>query len=488
MKKIFFGFVFFILIGALAIFWHRSHFYAVCFLMPVDRGLQTPNTTLFRGLYEAWHLGIEDAKALDKFQVSEVEIPADIDESITILKQQIRLFLARHNRWWWSDSKLLIIAGFSSRQLMAAKDEVQKCGRVVICVSPGSTTPQAASWQHVLQLEHNDTFAAQAITMFIRRKQFDKVAVLYIPHDPYSQGYSDGLIQAFVQQGVEYKTYAFDTNSIVSLVENEINSYLSDAKKPVLVFTGFSKDLIKAEKVLKSQVAIIGTDTCSDLGDVFAPEREVTVVIPAIIDYTVATKLLYQRIYQIFEKKDPLFDYEFSCVVPFMYDFAYQVGLMINGNFDLTWRYFVLRLDAAKPGAALVSSWYTPTRNGPAHGGYWFVYTHDPKTTDIRAYRKLLFGNTVTLPESAAVAYQIGYYAWAGLSGWNMYQNIWEDYYMRGTFFATKLSYINFQTSGGIINWAPFHVKQYRDKNGKWWFAGDLPDRYPLDEKKYELE
>lgn len=487
MRKILYSMVMVLIISTSIILWHRSYFYAIGFFMPVDRGPNTAYVTLFRGLREAWLLGLEDTKVLKKFEETLVEIPADIETSLPILRQQINQFLKSHNRWWWSDKKLLIVAGFSSGQLKAGQETVRACGRSVVCVSPASSTPQAASWPNVLQMVHNDNFAAQAATMFIRRKRYDKAVILHIPNDPYSQGYSDALSQALNSQDIEFKALGFQADSIEKLVQNEVNPYLSDAKKPVFIFTGWSKELIQAERVLDKKASILCSSSCDNLGDIFAPTREIAVIVPAIMDYTTTTRSVYQRIFDQMAKITPSFNYVLSYGVPFAYDFACQIGNMINNNLTMTWHNFANHLNAALANAALVSTWYTAERNGPAHGGYWFIYTHDPKTKDLVAYRKAILGNTNTLPESAAVAYQIGYYAWAGLLGWNMYQNIWEDYYINGSFLTTKLSYDNREIASGIVNWSPFHVKKYKDKNGKWWFASDLVDNYPLEEKKYEL-
>lgn len=470
-----------------AVFWHRSRYYAVGFFMPSDKGGTIQNSVLFRGLYHAWNLGIDRAGATGLFEQCVFDIPADIAESIPVLKERVKYFLKKHNRLLWQDEKMLIVAAFTSGQLQAAQEAVHEEGRKVVCVSATSTTPRAASWRNVLQMMHNDNFAGQAIAMFVRRKQCDRAAILYIEGDVYSQGYREELTKSFEQQEVDCRSFAFDPDSILAVVDQQVNPYLHDAKKPVLIFTGEVREIMKAEKFLASHVNLICTDMCSEMGDVFAPHRGATIVVPAIVDYTITTRAVYKKVFDALVLQDSSFDYICSFGVPFMYDFACQVGNMIVRRFDLTWHYFQVKIEASEPGAALDSTWYTPRRNGPAHGGYWFIYTHDPKTKNIASYRKVLLGNTSTLPQSAAVAYQIGYYSWAGLLGWNMYQNIWEDYYQQGQFLATKLSYDNYQDSGGIINWAPFHVKKYQDNKGKWWFAGDVPDQYPLVARRYEL-
>ncbi len=488
MKKILYGIIVVCLILTALVFWHRSRFYAIGFFMPIDQENQKTNTLIYRGLYETLQLGLADAKSLKNVAVSQIIIPPDFNESIPTLKKSIFQFLTDHRRWWWDDKKLLIIAGVSSGQLQAAKETVRAMHRSVMCVSPGSTTPRAAEWPNVLQMVHNDEFAAQAIGMFIRRKQFDKAAIIYIHNDSYSHEYTTVLVKVLAQQEVPYKTFTLDRRSMLTVAAKEINTFLRASEKPVLIYTGFSPEIIAIEKVLDPHIALICTDTCNDLGDAFGPNRQATVVIPAIMDYTMTTRSVYERIFNIFEKSNHTFNYNLSFAVPFLYDFAYQTGNLIAQHFDLTWKSYAIKAQAAVPSAALESTWYTPKRNGPAHGGYWFIYTHDPKTSDLIAYRKQLFGNTDTLPQSAAVAYQIGHYAWAGLSGWNMYQNTWENYYLHGKSLGTKLSYSNYQATDGIINWAPFHVKKYRDARGKWWFASNILDSYPLEEKRYDLE
>ncbi len=487
MHKLLYGILAIAIFGITLIMWHRTRFYAVGFFMPIDRGAHTKNILFFRGTLQAWQLGIADAHAINKFEFSHQEIPANINESIPVLKEKIDKFLKAHSCWWWRDDRILIIAGFTSGQLQIAQETVNAHKRKILCASLGSTTPQAAKWPNTLQLIHNDRFAAQAITMFIRRKQYDAVAILYMKNDAYSQGYHNELSHALSEQNIPYTSVNFTPSTITHSIINSVNPFFRNTKKPVLIFTGFSPEITTAEKALDAKASIICTDTCLDLGDVFAPTREATVVLPATVDYTVNTRSVYERVFHLLEQKDSSFDYTVSYMMPFVYDFANQLGKMIVQHFDLTWRYFAVRIDAATPGAALISTWYTPQHNGPAHGGYWFIYTHDPKTKNFHTYRKMSLGNTGTLAQSAAAAYQIGYFSWAGLLGWNMYQNIWEDHYLHKKYLATKLSYDNYQTANGIINWSPSHTKIHRDKTGMWNFASDLPDQYPLEERKYEL-
>lgn len=487
MRKILYGAIVACLVLAATVLWHRSRFYAIGFFMSTYQENQNTNTLISRGLYETFQLGLADTKSLKNAEISHIVIPADFNESIPVLKKNVTQFLADHRRWWWNDNKLLIVAGVSSGQLQAAKEAVQAAHRSAMCVSPASTTPRASNWPNVLQMVHNDEFAAQAIGMFIRRKQFDRAAIIYTHNDPYSHEYTTFLTKALAEQEVPYKTFMLDRQSILTATPKEINAFLRKSKRPVLIFTGFSTEIIAIEKVLDQGIAVICTDTCSDLGDAFEPTRQATVVIPAIMDYTITTRSVYERIFNIFEKNNQTFNYSLSFAIPFLYDFARQTGNLIANHFDLTWKSYAIKAQAAVPSAALESTWYTAKRNGPAHGGYWFIYTHDPKTSDLIAYRKQLFGNTDTLPQSAAVAYQIGHYAWAGLSGWNMYQNTWENYHLHGKLLGTKLSYSNYQADNGIINWTPFHVKKYRDAHGKWWLSGEVPDAYPLGEQRYDL-
>jgi|GEM_PF-6830113 len=487
MRKLFFVIPVLVVLIIAGIFWHRSHSYVVGFFMLVERGQHTENAVVMRGLHEAWQIGIDDAHAKGMFKQEFIEIPDNKSASIAVLKQKVKEFLSKYNSWWWSDNKILIVAGIFSDHLRAAQEVVKEAGRHVLCASATSTTPQAASWPHVLQMVHNDGLASQAAALFMRRKQYDRAVIFYIPGDSYSQGYHDSLIHELSRQGILCRSFVIDSETISSHIEREVNPYFRGAKKPVFIFIGFVPELMKAAKVLDANTALLCTDTCSELGDLFAPMREVTVETPAIIDYTTTTRSVYQRVFGLQEKNNPFFDYTVSFGVPFMYDFAYQVGLRIVHNLDLTWQSFALKLEAAKPAAAINSSWYVPERNGPAHGGYWFMYTHDPKTKNLIEYKKLILGNTNTLTQSAAAAYQIGYFSWAGLLGWNIYQNIWENYAIGKNSLTTKLSYVNSPVREGMVNWAPFHVKKYRDERGKWWFASELADTYPLEEKSYVL-
>lgn len=487
MKKIFLMLCLVALSVAVAIFWHRTHSYAVGIFLPVERGAQTPNLSVFRGLLQAWQLGIADAGATQKIETTFVQIPPDIDESIPVIKKEVAAFLARHNRWWWDDGRMMIIAGFMSSQLNAAAQEVREHGRNVLCANAGSTSPAAQGWGNVLQAVHNDAFAAQAVGIFLRRKQYDKVAVLYLPGEPYSQSYMERLVPVLDEQKIAFKTYAFSKESIQEIVQKDVNQFLADAKKAALVFIGFIPEVIRAEKVLDPRVELVCSEMCSGLGDVFAPARTATVAIPATVDYTATSKSVWERLFALMNAQVSNFNYRLAYGVPFMYDLAYQIGGMVRHGFDFTWPYLENQIDAARPSAALSSTWYIQKNKGPAHGGYWFIYTHDAKKMDMVALNKKLLGALFTLPQSAGVAYQIGNFAWAGLSGWNVYQNIWEDYYLGGDLVATKPSCVSYSTNGGLFNWAPIHVKRYRDIEGKWWFAGDIEDHYPLQVRAYNL-
>ncbi len=290
------------------------------------------------------------------------------------------------------------------------------------------------------------------------------------------------------KQGLSHACFAFDKNTIKDQTEKKVNPYLKGSQKPVLIFTGYTDEAIECEKVLDNKIELICTDSCSNLKDAFPPERVATVVVPSIIDYTTRCNSLYKRLYEILENKIPDFNYSISYGVAFLYDFAFQVGQMILHNDNFTWNNLQNRYKTALPAAALVSTWYTPKRNGPDHGGYWFIYSHDPHTENIVEFNKRILGNVYTLPESAAVAYQIGNFVWAGLLKWNVYQNIWENYFLNGQKVDSKLSYINYVSRNGIFNWNPIHIKSYRTNEGKWFFASDYEDKYPISTQNYDLK
>lgn len=486
-KKLFFLALAIIISSILICSWYRSTRYALAFFMPIDDGTQKETIFLFRGIYEAWQLGLQDAQAKSYNQIFE-EIPADIKASIPILKQKIRTFIDKHPRWLWNDNRIIIVPGFTSGQLQAAKDVIQEAHRKILCVSAAATTPLAQSWPHTFQVTPNDIFATKAVAMLVRRKKYDKILILSHANEPYDTAYNTGLLKELNQQKVTHESITLNHENIETLAIDKINPYLNSAVKPALIYIGFANEIIKIEKRLDPRIELICTDTCSNLGDVFPPQRVVTVVIPAINDYTPTTKDLYKRLFELLEQKNPHFNYTLSFAVPFVYDFAYHMGNLIKQKLNFSWRYLAIKTDAARPNAALESTWYKETQHGPAQGGYWFIYTHDPKTKVMAQYNKQILGNTYTLPQSGAVAYQIGNYVWAGLSGWNMYQNIWEEYELNGKHLGTKLSYVNHLTKkGGCINWSPIHVKKYRDAQNVWWFGDNIEDTYPLVEKKYIL-
>lgn len=486
-KPIYFIIITVILIAFCIGLWYRSSRYAIAFFMPTDDGTEKQNIILFRGIYEIWQLGLQDAKAKSLITETFEEIPEDIDTSMPILKQKIKKFLDQHPQWLWDDKKIIIIPGFTSKQLEAGKNAILEAGRKIICMSPDSTTPLAATWPHTLQMVQNDTFSAKAIAMFARRKGYEKIIILY-QNEPYSKPYKIALTQELNQQKIQNMALEFNREQTETLVTKKINPSLQNESRPAVIFAGNADELIPLEKILAPHIELICTDMCADLGDIFPPQRVITVVVPAINDYTPTTKNIYQRIFEILEKKIPHFNYTVSNAVPFVYDCAHHIGNLIKNKFDFSWRYLTMATDAAHAPAALASTWYTEKQHGPANGGYWFIYTHDPKTKDITSYRKLINGNTYTLPQSAAVAYQIGNYVWAGSLEWNMYQNIWEEYALNEKIIGTKLSYINYQTTtGGIINWSPIHIKKYRDAQNVWWFGNNIEDSYPLTEQKYKL-
>jgi hypothetical protein len=485
MKKFIFTFCLLaILLGAFI--WYRSQQYLIAFFEPLEyENLQ--NEHLYLGFKETWKLGIKDAKVSDKNTLF-ISIPSDIQKSNEILEEKINKFLLDHPKWWWNDKKILIVAGFISNHLKIASDLVHKHKRNILSISPISTTPKAVSWLNVLQAIHNDKFGANAITMYAARKQYDKAVILYHKDDSYSEGYQTELTESLTKQQIEHISILLNNDSIEDLTNTKINPYLTSSKKPLVILLGYKDELIKIEKSLDPKIELIGTDICANIKDIFNENRVVTIVIPSIIDYTTTTNYVYKNVLEDLEQKILNFNYIISYAVPFLYDCAFQVGNIIANNKNFTWNNFQNRYKPALPAAALVSTWYDHEQKGPAHGGYWFIYTHDTEIKNFPSYNKKILGNVYTLKESAAVAYQIGKFAWAGLLGWNVYQNIWEKYFINGQKLGVKSSYINYEFPNGISNWNPIHVKSYRSYEGKWFFASDVEDKYPIEEKEYQLK
>ena len=291
--------------------WNHYHSqYIILFLMPSeDKNSEQKDSLLhlFRGIEASLNLGIEDAQAKNKFIYISYAIPEPIEESLPVIESHTNKFIKDHPEWLWDDKKIIIFTGFSSAQLKAGHAVVKENNRKILCIGAMATSPYMVQWKNTLQIIHSDALAANAIGMYLRRKLISEAIILYKPQEPYSEGYYKSLEKALQKQDIKASGIPFTSNTIEQTVAKEVNPLIKNAQKTIIIFTWDKKDIMKAEKYLHPHTSILCTDLCADIGNVFPTDREVVVVVPSIIDYTIRCRSLYKRLFEIFESINVIF-------------------------------------------------------------------------------------------------------------------------------------------------------------------------------------
>jgi len=424
----------------------------ICFFVPTDGSIITKNVD------KAFLIGLHDSGQnvdVKRFPLKDSFETKSIDEHLPRFLKETEQY---------KDENILIIAGASSDHLERAMRIVRESQRNILCMSLGATGLFRGNY---LLLVHRGDIAMHAMAIYLRYHNKTNVLVYGYPIWKYSNDYVKWLLPHLTQQDINYKVINTQDELLKRLNEIKINDGTNMTTENTAVFTIRPiKDFISLVNLIPIEFMVVTPTTGIDAEGL---TRNAVVQIPSVTNYTLTTRRLYRRL-----GKD-----NHSYLVPFVYDLAFQIGNMIKNNVSFTLKEFCNRQMASRPAAALVSTWFDEKEKYPRFGGYWFINTKDDKTKEEREkIKENLYGNFVTLKDSVNIECQIGYFQWAGISGWNIYKVTPEIYKIpsMGIIMKDKYSYQSLVTDSVVANWSPSHIRTVIDRKGKIYFPTMIDD------------
>lgn len=395
-----------------------SKLYMSNFIIGVAIGIDS----IFAGIKEA----ILEGFFLNSFNSEFIYYPVNGSDSDMI--NACNLFTAASSGY----TNKCFIASASTSEFNIARNNLSAD---ILVISLGSTVSTLPVTNNCLSMLYSDTNAASAIVNLLLYSQTTispDVYVVYFQDSLYASGYNTNIQNALnlvASTGPQFKnSYTYIRGNVIS-INNALNSVKSTFKQnDILVFIGYPSDYT----IAKAKIAtfpkpffFIGSDTMDGTDSTYIPNVYQYIVVPSFMDYTNATKNLYQS---LFTKYPSLINYT-SYMVPFAFDCSRQLYFMKQRNLPFNLNDFTLtRTTGIYQKAALETNWINVDNNRPFYGLYWFNEMQDNEWSNhVSDFRKITLGSSQTQPKSCAVGFRGGLAPWVNPNYYLLNRYNWQD-------------------------------------------------------------
>jgi hypothetical protein len=363
----------------------------------------------------------------------------------------------------------VFLSSFSTTEFLTARMVLSEN---ILVISLGSTLSKLPSViQNGLSMLYSDSNASKGLVNVMLYSQLNNnnqmVFVIYFEGSLYSVGYKNDVKDALKRTpecGPKYfksKSYSREDLDTLKLVVGEIKPYFRE--NDILVFVGYPEDFLYVKDEifnLATNFYIYGSDTMDgiNLGDIL--EKYFYIVVPSYMDYTTATRDLYQNLYN---KYNYLLEFT-SYVVPFAYDCARQIYFMIDEKIEMNLDNFTITKNTGiYQKSALETNWINILDKRPFFGLYWFCELFDSEWSEhIIDFRKITLGSSLTQPKSCAIGFRAGLAPWIKPSFYLLNRYIWQEIFNESNkWIFTKLTSQGITVDTDII----YESNQYMNQN-----------------------